>query len=108
MTPSRSVNQTFDSTAFDVPTACLPAFVHCASLPGAPGARLLESCARGTSNAASRREKTRPVLIGDRLFIFMPGLARPGFLTTEAQRARRWHRGFQLSVLPPCPLCLCG
>lgn len=30
-------------------------------------------------------------------------------LTIETQSAQREHReSIQLSVLPPCPLCLCG
>jgi hypothetical protein len=32
------VNQIFESGVLEVPTACLPALAHCASLPGAFGA----------------------------------------------------------------------
>src|SRR5688572_33423790 len=52
--PPCNVNQTFDSNVFEVPTACLPALVQRASLPGAPGAKSICDCAESGKLHVSR------------------------------------------------------
>src|ERR1700760_2517805 len=83
MTPPRSVNQTFDSVVFEVPTASLPALVQCASRPGAPGARSSATCADGATHATQRRTKSSANLTGSWLLISFEPESVP-LLTVDA------------------------
>src|SRR5437764_11827797 len=69
MIPSRSVNQTFESSEFAVPTPSLPALAHCASCPGAPGARLFVCATTTPHSTQTKRTHRRDAFVARIRFI---------------------------------------